>query len=87
MMVRVIRNAAAAALIAAIPVSMTVASVRPSAAVPVAGSTAVAAQVMNDDRRGGLASTWPIWLFGAGMLVLVLIEIIDDDDDFALTRG
>lgn len=55
----------------------------PSAALPLAGSTAVAAQGgVYNDRRGGFAETWPIWVFGAGMAVLVLLEIMDDDDDF-----
>jgi hypothetical protein len=87
-MARVVRNAVAAALISTIPVSTTVAAVRPNAAVPVAGSTAVAAQgTVYDDRRGGFAETWPIWLFAAGMAILVAIEVLDDDDDFAVTRG
>lgn len=39
-----IRNGVAGALIAAMPITSTVAAVRPNAAVPTAGSTAVTAQ-------------------------------------------
>ena len=39
-----IRNGVAGALIAAMPITSTVAAVRPNAAVPAAGSTAITAQ-------------------------------------------
>ncbi len=41
---KLIRNGVAGALIAAMPITSTVAAVRPNAAVPTAGSTAISAQ-------------------------------------------
>lgn len=86
----VLRNALAGAIIAAIPVTSTIAAVRPNAAVPTAASTAVSAQVYSDYDRDddGIAAGWPVLLFGAAMGVLVVILMLeDDDDDRSLTRG
>ena len=88
----VIRNALVGAIIAAVPVTSTIAAVRPNAAVPTAGSTAVAAQVYDtnyDNRRNAFAEGWPVLLFGAAMGVLVVIMMLEDDDneDMSLTRA
>ena len=78
---RILRNAVAGVLIAAVPVSTAIAATRPSAAVPVAGSTAVAAQVYDDrdDRRAGIA--WPAVAVIAAALLVAIWIIIDDDDE------
>ena len=78
----VIRNALLGAVLAAVPVSTTVAAVRPNAAVPTASSTAVAAQapVYDDRRAGGFRDAWPIFLFGGAMVILVLLELLDDEE-------
>ena len=86
----VIRNALAGAIIAAVPVTSTIAAVRPNAAVPTAASTAVTAQVYDSDydrRDGGFGAGWPVLLFGAAMAVLVVIMMLEDDEDVSLTRG
>jgi hypothetical protein len=86
---KILRNGVAGALIASVPLSASVAATRPSAAVPVAGSTAAAAQVYQDDRdrRGGIA--WlPVGVIVFAAIVALWIALDDDDDgDIALTRG
>lgn len=78
---RILRNGVAGVLIAAVPVSTAIAATRPNAAVPVAGSTAVAAQVVDDryDRRAGIA--WPAVAVVAAALLVALWIVLDDDDD------
>ena len=74
-----IRNAVLGAVIAAVPVSTTLAAVRPGAAVPTA-STAVAAQGPVYDTRASTArETWPIVLGLLGMGLLVLYFVFDED--------
>ena len=75
---KVLRNSVAGALIAAMPISASVAAVRPNAAVPTAGSTAVTAQY-DDDRGPGVA-----WAALAVIALTVIVAIwiaVDDDSD------
>lgn len=86
---RILRNGAAGVLIASVPVTASIAATRPNAAVPVAGSTAVTAQVVDDryDRRAGIA--WPALAVIAAALLVGIWIVLDDDDDGegALTRA
>ena len=75
---KVFRNSVAGALIAAMPISASVAAVRPNAAVPTAGTTAVTAQV-DDDAGPGVA-----WAALAVIALTVIVAIwiaVDDDSD------
>jgi hypothetical protein len=84
---KILRNGVAGAMIASVPLSASVAATRPSAAVPVTGSTAVAAQVYDTERRGGIS--WAAVAVIALAAAVALWIALDDDDDgeVALTRG
>lgn len=72
-----IRNGAAGAIIAALPISTSVAAVRPNAAVPAASSTAVAAQY--DNGNAAWAGAWvPLGIIVATLLVGIWIASQDD---------
>ena len=73
---KLIRNGVAGALIAAVPISTTAAAVRPNAAVPTAGSTAVTAQ---DDYDSGFGVAWPA-LIVIALAIAVGIWIVLEDD-------
>lgn len=82
---KMLRNGMMGALIALVPVTSSVAATRPSAAVPMAGSTAstaAAADFGGDDSIGwvGLA---------VGVIAIALFAVLvldkDDDDDDALS--
>jgi len=83
---RFTRNALAGTLMAALPLSSAVGSVRPGDAVPVAASASVVAQ---DDDGKSLAGT-PWFVYG-GIALVILIGILlavqdgsgDDDGDFS----
>jgi hypothetical protein len=75
---KILRNGVVGALIACVPVTATVAATRPNAAVPVASSTAVAAQY-DDDQRGGIS--WVALAAIAIALGVALYLILDSDDD------
>ena len=75
---KVVRNSVAGALIAAMPVSTTVAAVRPNAAVPTAGSTAVAAQ-SGDEAGYGVA--WAALAVIAATIIVAIWIAVDDDSD------
>jgi len=82
-----IRNGAAGAIIAALPISTSVAAVRPNAAVPAAGSTAVASQY-NDNDRGAFAGAWlPIGIIVATVLVGIWIASKDSSGHGDLSFG
>jgi hypothetical protein len=67
-----VRNGVAGALIALVPISTSTAAVRPSAAVPTAGSTAVVAQGDAD----GETTPWAAWaIIAATILVGVWIAV------------
>ena len=74
---QILRNGVAAALIAVLPVSTSVAATRPNAAVPAAGSTAVAAQ----DDYNGTGVAWPALAVIALTLAVALWIILDDDEE------
>ena len=84
-----LRNGVAGALIASLPVTAAVASTRPASAVPVAGSTAVAAQVYDDGYNARPAIAWPAVAVMVAALAVAIWIVIDDDDDVEveLTRG
>ena len=75
---KVIRNSVAGVLIAAMPVSTTVAAVRPNAAVPTAGSTAVAAQY---GEEGGFGVAWAALAVIALTVIVAIWIAVDDDSD------
>ena len=73
---KMIRNGAAGVIIAALPIATSNAAVRPNAAVPAAGSTAVAAQY--DNGNGALAGAWvPLGIIVATILVGIWIASKD----------
>ena len=76
---RVIRNGVAGALIAAVPVSTTVAAVRPNAAVPTAGSTAVTAQ--GEYGESGMGVSWAAIAVIVATLAVAIWIIVDDDPE------
>lgn len=86
---KILRNGVAGALIASVPLSASVAATRPGAAIPVAGSTAAAAQVYQDDRDRRGAIAWPAVAVIALAAIVALWIFLDDDDDgeIALTRA
>ena len=73
---KIVRNGVAGALIAAMPVSTTVAAVRPNAAIPAAGSTAVTAQGVEDG-----VSAFPFLPIGIVVLTLILALYIASTDN------
>ena len=68
----------AAVLIAAMPVSSTLAAVRPNAAVPTAGATAVIAQ---DGDEAGFGVAWAALAVIALAVVVAIWIAVDDDSD------
>ena len=69
---KLIRNGAAGAIIAAMPISSSYAATRPNAAVPTAGSSAVAAQYENGNDFW--AGAWlPLGIILATIIVGVII--------------
>ena len=83
---KVFRNALAGAVIAAVPVSTTVAAVRPNAAVPTAGATAVTAQ---GEYESGFGVSWAAVAVIALTLIVAIWIAVDDDGDGegSLSRG
>jgi hypothetical protein len=74
---KMIRNGAAGAIIAALPIATSNAAVRPNAAVPTAGSTAVAAQY--DNGNSAWAGAWvQLGIFVA--TILFGIWIVSEDN-------
>lgn len=71
---KILRNGVAGALIACIPVTASLAATRPNAAVPMASSTAVAAQY-DDSRQGGIS--W-VALAAIGLALGVALFLILD---------
>ncbi|MEO5973247.1 MAG: hypothetical protein ABIP91_07795 [Sphingomicrobium sp.] len=74
-------------MIAFLPLTATVAATRPSAAIPVAGST-LAAQ-SDDDDDGAFGVSWPalaVILLTLAVAVWILIDD-DGDGDGSLSRG
>ena len=86
---RIVRNSVAGALIVATPISTTVAAVRPSAAVPTAGSTAVAAQTAYDDDDDGFAVPWiAVGVVAVAIGVMLWIAVDDDSEgEGSLSQG
>jgi len=74
-------------MIAVVPLSASVAATRPGAAVPMAGSSAVAAQ--NDDDDGAFGIAWPALVVIGLTIALAIWIAIDDDGDGRgqLSRG
>ena len=84
---KVIRNGVAGALVAALPVTTAVAAVRPNAAVPTAGSTAVAAQ--GEYGEPGMGVCWAAIAVIAVALAVAIWIIIDDapEGEGSLSQG
>jgi hypothetical protein len=83
---KIIRNGAAGAIIAALPIATSSAAVRPNAAVPTASSTAVAAQY--DNGNSAFAGAWlPIGIIVATILVGIWIASKDDHGHGDLSFG
>lgn len=84
---KVIRVGVAAALVASVPLTASVAATRPNAAVPVAGSAAVA-QGSNVSRGVNSLPILPIAVIVTVILAgLYFAADKDKDGDGALTRG
>jgi hypothetical protein len=85
---KVLRNSVAGVLIAVTPVSMTLASVRPNAAVPTAGSTAVVAQDPADAPYIGGAAWAAIAVIAVTLVVAIWISVgKDKDGEGTFSRG
>jgi hypothetical protein len=82
-----IRNGAAGALIAAVPIATSNAAVRPNAAVPAAGSTAVAAQADNYYHNNNQMAWLPIGIIVATILVGIWIASKDSHGHGDLSFG
>lgn len=74
----IISKGVAAALIAALPISTTNAAVRPNAAVPTAGATAVTAQ---DGDEAGVGVAWAALAVIALTVIVAIWIAVDDDSD------
>jgi hypothetical protein len=74
---KILRNGVAGALIACLPVTASLAATRPNAAVPMASSTAVAAQY-EDGHQGGIS--W-VALAAIGLALGVALFLILDKDN------
>ena len=75
---KLIRNLVAGACIAAMPVSTTIAAVRPNAAVPTAGATAVTAQA---GEEAGFGVAWAALAVIALAIIVAIWIAVDDDSD------
>ena len=85
---RIVRNSVAGALIAAIPISTTVAAVRPNAAVPTAGSTAVTAQAGYQEDTGFAVPWLAVGVVAVAIAVMLWIAVDDDaDGEGSLSQG
>ena len=85
---KILRNAVAGALIAAVPVSTTFASVRPNAAVPAAGGAAVTAQSDDNRGRGYGVSLMALGVIGLALAVAIWIALDKDSEGRGdLSRG
>lgn len=83
---KLIRNGAAGAIIAAMPITSSVAAVRPNAAVPTAGSTAIAAQY--EPGQSAFAGAWiPLGIIVATVVVGIWLAAEDDDSEGDLSLG
>ena len=78
---KLFRNLVAGACIMALPLSATAAAVRPNAAVPAAGATAVVAQA---DEEAGFGVAWAA-LAVIALAVVVAIWIAVDDDSSVIS--
>jgi hypothetical protein len=74
---KILRNGLAGALIACVPVTASLAATRPNAAVPMASSTAVAAQY-DDGHQAGIS--W-VALAAIGLALGVALFLILDKDN------
>jgi hypothetical protein len=81
-----VRGGVAAALIASVPVSATVAATRPNAAVPMAGAQAVTSQY---DASGNAGMPWlPLAAIGVALVVAIIIVAgSNGGGNGALSRG
>jgi hypothetical protein len=81
-----VRGGVAAALIASVPVSATVAATRPNAAVPMAGAQAVTSQY---DASGNASMPWlPLAAIGVALVVAIIIVAgSNGGGNGALSRG
>ncbi len=86
-----VRNGLAGAMIAVVPLSASVAATRPGATVPMAGSSAVAAQDYDndDDDDGAFGIWWPALAVIALTIAVAIWIALDDDGDGRgqLSRG
>jgi H+/gluconate symporter-like permease len=83
-----IRNGAAGAIIAALPISASVAAVRPNAAVPTAGSTAVASAAQYENGADIWAGAWiPLGIIVATAVVGIILATKDDNGHGNLSFG
>lgn len=83
---KTLRTGIGAALIASVPATGAVAATRPNAAVPMAGTAAVAAQY---DESGNATVPWLAYgAIGLAIAVALWLALDDDEDgDGALSRG
>ena len=75
---KILRNLVAGASIVALPLSATAAVVRPNAAVPTAGATAVTAQ---HGEEAGFGVAWAALAVIALAVVVAIWIAVDDDSD------
>ena len=83
-----LRNATIGALIAAVPLTSSIAATRPNAAVPMAGSAASSAATA-DGIGGDHSYNWVAFALGIAAIALFALLVLDDDsdDDDAVSAG
>ena len=83
---KILRNGIAGALIAAVPVTSSIAATRPNAAVPMSSSaaaTSAAAQDFGGDESYG----WLGLALGVAAIAIFALLVLDNDDDDEASEG
>ena len=79
-LLKILRNGMAGALIAAVPVTTSIAATRPNAAVPMASSTASTAAAAQDF-GGDHSYNWLAIGLGVAAIAIFALLVLDNDDD------
>jgi hypothetical protein len=84
-----LRNVTIGALIAAVPLTSSIAATRPNAAVPMAGSAASTAATAESGIGGDHSYNWVAFALGIAAIALFALLVLDDDgdDDDAVSAG
>ena len=83
---KILRNGIAGALIAAVPVTSSIAATRPNAAVPMS-SSAAATSAAAEDLGGDASYGWIGLAIGVIGIALFALLVLDNDDDDETSEG